>query len=227
MFDQATQLTLVLDEWLKELAEDVEREKALKDVVADTAKEKGKATDVPEKKAKAAEKAQLAVEKKLAKVEAKLGGIELKLVKTKSLTLAQADEIVDLKVALNASKERGYNLGFADAEYSTEPIILQAWHHRFGEGWLAALQMIGVAEDSSTSIPYPTSTPLVQSQAGAANEEETLSMRELVLTINTHVEMVDLEVSRNLHVAGDGQGQTISIEQPTESAPTHHADNVV
>lgn len=220
-------MTLVLDEWLKELAEDVEREKALKDVVADTAKEKGKATDVPEKKAKAAEKAQLAVEKKLAKVEAKLGGIELKLVKTKSLTLAQADEIVDLKVALNASKERGYNLGFADAEYSTEPIILQAWHHRFGEGWLAALQMIGVAEDSSTSIPYPTSTPLVQSQAGAANEEETLSMRELVLTINTHVEMVDLEVSRNLHVAGDGQGQTISIEQPTESAPTHHADNVV
>ena len=154
-------MTLVLDEWLKELAEDVEREKALKDVVADTAKEKGKATDVPEKKAKAAEKAQLAVEKKLAKVEAKLGGIELKLVKTKSLTLAQADEIVDLKVALNASKERGYNLGFADAEYSTEPIILQAWHHGFGEGWLATLQMIGVVEDSPLrnpeQIPYPTS----------------------------------------------------------------------
>ena len=57
LFDQATQLTHVLDEWLKELAEDVEREKALKDVVADTAKEKGKATDVSVKKAKAAEKA--------------------------------------------------------------------------------------------------------------------------------------------------------------------------
>ena len=153
MFDQATQLTHVLDEWLKELAEDVEREKALKDVVADTAKEKGKATDVSEKKAKAAEKAQLAVEKKLAKVEAKLGGIKLKLVKAKSLTLAQADEIVDLKVALDASKERGYNLGFADVEYSTEPIILNAWHHRFGEGWLAALQMIGVAEDSPLRNP--------------------------------------------------------------------------
>ena len=52
-------------------------------------------------------------------------------------------------------------------------------------------------------------------------------MRELVHAINTHVEMVDLEVSRNLHAVGDGQGQTISIEQPTESAPTHHADNVV
>ena len=50
-------MTHVLDEWLKELAENVEREKALKDVVADTAKEKGKATDVSEKKAKAVEKA--------------------------------------------------------------------------------------------------------------------------------------------------------------------------
>ena len=95
----------------------------------------------------------MAVEKKLAKVEAKLGGIELKLVKAKSLTLAQADEIVDLKVALDASKERGYNLGFTDAEYSTKPIILQAWHHGLGEGWLAALQMIGVAEDSPLRIP--------------------------------------------------------------------------
>ena len=66
----------------------------------------------------------MVVEKKLAKVEAKLGGIELKLVEAKSLTLAQADEIVDLKAALDASKERGYNLGFADAEYSMEPIIL-------------------------------------------------------------------------------------------------------
>ena len=41
-------------------------------------------------------------------------------------------------------------------------------------------------------------------------------MRELVHAINTHVEMVDLEVSRNLHAARDGQGQTISIEQPID-----------
>ena len=121
-------MTHILDERLKELAEHVEKEKALKDVVSNMAKEKGKAADVAEKMAKAAEKAQLAAEKKLAKVEAKLGGIELKLVKAKSLTLAQVDEIIDLKVALDASKERGYNLGFVDAENSVEPIILQAWH---------------------------------------------------------------------------------------------------
>ena len=64
-FDQAVQLTHVLDERLKELAEDIDREKALKDVAADTAKEKGKAADVVEKKAKTIEKAQLATKKKL------------------------------------------------------------------------------------------------------------------------------------------------------------------
>ena len=72
---------------MKELAEDVEKEKALKDVAADIAKEKGKAVEVTEKKAKVAEKAQLVVEKKLAKV----------------------DEIADLKVALDTAKDKGYN----------------------------------------------------------------------------------------------------------------------
>ena len=117
---------------MKELVEDVEREKALKDVAADKAKEKGKAADVVEKKAKAAEKAQLAVEKKLVKVEAKLRGIELKLAEAESLTLAQANEITNLKVAFNASEERGYNLGFANAENFVEPIVLYARHHGFG-----------------------------------------------------------------------------------------------
>ena len=94
----------------------------LKDVVVDTKKEKGKAIDVTEKKAQVAENARLTVEKRL--TEAKLGGIELKLVEAKSLTLAQADEIADLKTALNASEERGNNLGFADVENSVEPIVL-------------------------------------------------------------------------------------------------------
>ena len=93
LFDQVAQLTHVLDEQLKELAKDVKREKALKDVAANTAKEKGKAADVAKKKAKVAEKAQLVAEEKLAEVEAKLRGIKLKLAKVESLNLAQADEI--------------------------------------------------------------------------------------------------------------------------------------
>ena len=54
---QAARLTYVLDEMMKELAEDAENEKALKDVTVDIAKERAKAADVAEKKAKAAKKA--------------------------------------------------------------------------------------------------------------------------------------------------------------------------
>ena len=66
----------------------------------------------------------MVAEKKLAKMEAKLGGTELKLAKEESLNLAQADEISDLKAALDASKEKGYNEGFADAKKFVQPIVL-------------------------------------------------------------------------------------------------------
>ena len=89
-----------------------------------------------------------------------------------------------------------------------EPIVLQAWHHGFGEGWVATLQTMGVAEDSPLrnpeQIPYPIPTPLVQSQVGIADEEETLSIRELVHAIDTHVDMVDLEVTNNPYAAKGG-----------------------
>lgn len=69
---QVAQLTYVLDERLKELDEDAEREKAFKDIVATIAKEKGKAVEAAEKRAQSTEKAQLVVEKKLTEVEVKL-----------------------------------------------------------------------------------------------------------------------------------------------------------
>ena len=210
---------------MKELAEDVEKEKALKDVAADIAKEKGKAVEVTEKKAKVVKKAQLVVEKKLAKVEEKLGGIKLKLAQAESLTLAQVDEIADLKAALDTAKDKGYNQGFADAENSMEPVVHQAQTHGFGEGWLTALQAMGVAKDSPLRNPeqilYPTPVLLVQSQANAADEEETLSMRELVHAIDTHVEMVDLEVTSNLHAVEEGQGQSLAVDLPVGSVPVH------
>ena len=84
----AAHLTHILDERLKELIEDAEWEKALKDVVATMAKEKGKAAEAVEKRAQFAEKAQLVVEKKLTKVEVKLGSTELKLAEAESLNLA-------------------------------------------------------------------------------------------------------------------------------------------
>ena len=62
------------------MVQNVEKEKALKDVAMDTAKEKAKAAEVAKKKA------QLVAEKKLAEVEEKLGGTELKLAQAESLT---------------------------------------------------------------------------------------------------------------------------------------------
>ena len=51
-------------------------------------------------------------------------------------------------------------------------------------------------------------------------------MRELVHAIDTYVEMVDLEITSNLHAVVDGQGQTLSVEQLTERVPARHAENV-
>ena len=154
-------------------------------------------------------KARLVVERKLAEAEDKLGGVELKLVEAASLNLTQAYEIVDLKAALEACKNKWYNKGFADAENSVEPIVHQARFHGFGKGWLAALQVMGVPEDSPLrnleQIPYPTHPPPVQSQADAIDEEDTLSMRELVRAIDTYVETVDLEVTSNLNAVEDAQ----------------------
>ena len=88
MFYQATQLTHVLDGWLKELAEDAEREKALKDMTETTAKEKNKDAATAEKKVVASEKARVSAEKKSSELEAKLGTTELKLVEAASLNTA-------------------------------------------------------------------------------------------------------------------------------------------
>ena len=72
-------------------------------------------------------------------MDVKLKGTKLKLVEAESLNLAQADEITNLKAAVEACEEKWYNEGFVDAENSVEPVVHQVRHHRFGEGWLAAL----------------------------------------------------------------------------------------
>ena len=67
------QLTHILNGTLKELAEYADREKASKDVVVATAREKGKAVEAAEKKAKSSEKARLLAVGKLAEAEDRLG----------------------------------------------------------------------------------------------------------------------------------------------------------
>jgi len=132
----AAQLTHVLNRRLKELAE---REKALKEVAEAIAKEKTKAAATTEKKVDAFEKAWVSVEKKSSELKAKLGETELKLAEAVSLNTAQAEELVDLKVGLEACENKWYNEGFADAKNSVEPVIQEARKLAFKEGWLVAL----------------------------------------------------------------------------------------
>ena len=74
---------------------------------------------------------------------------------------------------------------------------------------METLQAMGMPKDSllrkPEQIPCLTPPPPVQSQAGAADEEDTLNMRELVQAIDTHIKTVDLKVTSNLNAAGDAQ----------------------
>ena len=143
--------------------------------------------------------------------------------------MAQVDEISDLKAALESCEEKWYNKGFADTENSVEPIVYQAMRHGFGEEQMAALQAIGVPDESPLrnpkQIPFSEPPPLVQNLSGA-DEEDSPSMRELVCEIDTYVELVDLEVTSNLNTAlhsaqpaEDIQAQPFPTAQPTEEAP--------
>ena len=91
-----------------------------------TVKEKMKAADTAEKKATTVEKNRALAEKRSAELLAKQNETDVKLVEAISLNTAQAEELADLRVALEACKEKWYNEGFVDAENFVEPIVNQA-----------------------------------------------------------------------------------------------------
>ena len=123
---------------MKELAEDVEREKALKDVAEAVSKERAKIAATTEKKAAASKKAKVLAEKRLANLEAKVGETELKLAEAENLNSAQAEDLADLRAALEGCESKWYNEGFVDVEDSVEPVISEAQKLAFKEGWFAA-----------------------------------------------------------------------------------------
>ena len=120
------QLTHIIDGRLKELSKDLEWEKALKDVAEAIAKEKVKATRTAKKKVAAAKKARALAESKSVELEVQLGGTELKLAEAQSLNTALAEELANLKAALEACEDKWYNEGFADADNSVKPVVRQA-----------------------------------------------------------------------------------------------------
>ena len=134
--------------------------------------------------------------------EAKLGETKLKLAEAASLNTTQVEELADLKVALEACENKWYNKGFADTKNYSELVNLEARKLAFEEGWLATLQVMGVPEDSPlrnpNQIPFPNPSPAMQNPRGTIDKEDTKSLRELVQAIDSHVELVDLEVTNNL-----------------------------
>ena len=111
---------------MKELSEDADWEKAAREAVAKTTKDKTKAAENAEKRAAAMEKARALAEGKFAEMEVHLGGTELKLAEAQSLNTTLTEELADLKAALEARENKWYNKGFADAENSVELVIRQA-----------------------------------------------------------------------------------------------------
>ena len=68
----------------------------------------------------------------------------------------------------------------------------------FEAGWFAALQALGVLEDSHLrdpgQIPFPSPITTVQDPPSTVEEEEeTTSIRELVEQIDAHAEPEDME----------------------------------
>ena len=134
----------ILDGRAKELAEEADRERETWETAVKTAKEKIKAADITEKKAAAAEMNGALVGKRSAELLAKQNETDVKLAKTISLNTAQAEELADLRAALEACEEKWYNKGFTNAENSTKPVVNQARRLGFEAGWFAALHILGV-----------------------------------------------------------------------------------
>ena len=117
-----------------------------------------------------------------------------------------------MRVALEACEDKWYNEGFADAENSAEPVVDQARRLSFEVGWFAALQALGVLEDSPLrdpgQIPFPSPVTAVQDPPVPVEEEETASMRELVEQINAHAEPDEMEAT-NIPTVQDLLGEDL------------------
>ena len=183
-----------------------------------TSKERAKIAVTIEKKAAAPEKAKASAKKRLADLEAKMGETELKLAEAESLNTARAEELADLRAALEGCKSKWYNKGFADAENLVEPVINEAQKLTFKEGWFAALQVVGFPEDSPLKDPnqisLPSLPPATQKTPVVADKEETTSLRELVEQIDAHVEPINLEATRNPNAEDHHDG---NVQPPPET----------
>ena len=148
---------------MKDLTEDVDREKAGREEVVKMAKEKTKIVESAEKRATTAEKSWASIEKRSAELVTWQNETEVKLAEAASLNSTLSEEVADLWAALEACESKWYDEGFADEEKGVELVVMQVQQLSFLEGWMAALHALGVLEDSPLrdpgQIPVPDSAP--------------------------------------------------------------------
>ena len=141
-----------------------------------------------------------------------------------SLNSTLSKEVADLRAALEACENKWYDEGFADAEKGVELVVLQARQLSFREGWMVALQALGVLEDSPLrdpgQIPIPDSAPAAQNPTGPNDEKETDSLRELVEQIDAYVEMIGIEATNNPPTNDGLRGEDVHLQPPV---PEHHS----
>lgn len=107
----------------------------------------------------------------MANLEGKLGDAEVRLTQVETVISTRDKEIVDLKIVMVQSEDKCYNMGFANTKSSSKLIMLDSWRHGFREGWMAAVNALGLLEDSifrdPNKIPYlePLHPPPVQDPA--------------------------------------------------------------
>ena len=119
---------------LKGAVEEAEKERALKEVSEATLRDQVTTLTVAKKRAAKAEKARAATKKRAADLEGKLGDAKVKLTQAESIVSTKDKEVADLKVALVQSEDKFYNMGFANTENSSEPIMLESQRYEFGKG---------------------------------------------------------------------------------------------
>ena len=99
-------MAYMMEDQLKNAAEEANKEKALKEVVEATAREKTTATKNAEERARVAERALILAEQRVVEMETKLKEMELRLVEAESITSARDKEIAELKATLEESKNK-------------------------------------------------------------------------------------------------------------------------
>ena len=119
-----------------------------------------------------------------------------------SLVSAHDKKLADLNNTMKTRNQTYYNKGFRDAENSAGLVVFQARKFSFMEGWMVAVNTIGLPDTSSfrsaNQIPL-SEDPEVEAQAQEQSKDssekeenaESPEMRELSHQIDSHVVVLD------------------------------------